>query len=335
MSQQPDTRKDGRVLEVDRLRVSIGNGLVAVRSVSFEVRRGESVGLVGESGSGKTLTCRAILGLLPETGEVDSGSILLGVGGSAVELTKARRATWNRVRGRRIAAVFQDPGSYLNPSLTIGHQIGEQLRVGGGLTRPEARARALELLTEVEIHDAANVYHRYPFELSGGMLQRINIAIGISLNPELLVADEATSSLDTVVQGEILDLLRRLRHSHHLALILVTHDLAVVAETCERVVVMYAGEVVESGRTQQVLADPQHPYTRALLSVASIGDWSRRQLPTIPGQLPAAGEELPGCRFSPRCRHSEPRCLEAPPPLAVINQDRVARCIRIGEFQHG
>src|SRR4051794_39387711 len=220
MPQQPE-----RTLQVDRLHVSVGDRLVAVRDVSFEIRRGESVGLVGESGSGKTLTCRSVLGLLPETGQVDRGSIRLGNGDSAVELTLARRGTWDRLRGTRIAAVFQDPASYLNPSLTIGHQVDEVLRVRGGLGRRAARERTHELLLEVGLHDAERVYHCYPFELSGGMLQRVVIAIAISLNPELLIADEATTALDTVVQAEVLELLQRLRRTHHLSLLLVTHDL--------------------------------------------------------------------------------------------------------------
>jgi peptide/nickel transport system ATP-binding protein len=317
------------MLQVEGLQVSVGDHLVAVRDVSFQLRRGESVGLVGESGSGKTLTCRSVLGLLPETGEVDRGSIVLGSGPDAVELTGARRGTWDKVRGTRVAAVFQDPASYLNPSLTIGHQVDEVLRVRGGLGRREARGRTVELLTEVGLHDAELVYHRYPFELSGGMLQRVIIAIAVSLNPELLIADEATTALDTVVQAEILELLQRLRRTHQLSLLLVTHDLAVVAETCERVLVMYAGEIVESGPTDQVLGDPQHPYTQALMGVASIGDWSRRTLDTIPGQPPAAGEELPGCRFAPRCRYAAPECVAGPIPLAAVGTDRASRCVRV------
>jgi peptide/nickel transport system ATP-binding protein len=317
------------MLRVHDLQVSVGDHLVAVRDVSFRIGRGESVGLVGESGSGKTLTCRSVLGLLPDTGQVDRGSIRLGASDSAVELTRARRSTWNQVRGTRVAAVFQDPASYLNPSLTVGHQVDEVLRVRGGLGRREAQERTLELLLEVGLHDAELVYHRYPFELSGGMLQRVTIAIAISLNPELLIADEATTALDTVVQAEILELLRRLRRTHGLSLLLVTHDLAVVAETCDRVLVMYAGEIVESGPTEQVLGDPQHPYTQALMGVASLGDWSRRTLDTIPGQPPAAGEEMPGCRFAPRCRYAAPECVAGAIPLTQVDRDRASRCVRV------
>jgi peptide/nickel transport system ATP-binding protein len=317
------------LLTVEGLRVSVGDGLTAVRDVSFTLARGESVGLVGESGSGKTLTCRSVLGLLPETVEVDAGRVTLG----GTDLTRARRSTWNKVRGTRLAAVFQDPASYLNPSLTVGHQVDEQLRVRGGLKRREARARTIELLTEVGIHDPELVADQYPFQLSGGMLQRVIIAIAISLNPELLIADEATTALDTVVQAEILDLLRRLRRTHQLILLLVTHDLAVVAETCDRVLVMYGGEIVESGPTAQVLGDPQHPYTRALMKVASLGDWSRRTLDTIPGQPPAAGEELPGCRFAPRCPYAAEQCVAGPVALRDVDGAREARCVRLGDLE--
>jgi peptide/nickel transport system ATP-binding protein len=323
-------RSEENTLTVDGLRVSVGDRLVAVDGVSFRIRRGESVGLVGESGSGKTLTCRAVLGLLPETGVLDAGTITFGDGAEAVDLTRARRTTWDRIRGARLAAVFQDPASYLNPSLTIGHQVIEQLRVRGGLDRSSARIRAVELLTEVGIHNAATVVHQYPFQLSGGMLQRALIAIAIACNPELLIADEATTALDPVVQSEVLALIRRLRQDHRLSLLLVTHDLAVVAENCERVLVMYAGQIVETGSTEQVLNDPQHPYTQALMSVASVGDWSQRTLETIPGQPPNAGEKMPGCRFAPRCRYSTSDCLNGTIALAPLPGDRSARCVRVG-----
>ena len=327
------SRSDPRVLAVDGLRVRVGGHVVAVDDVSFRIRQGESVGLVGESGSGKTLTCRAVLGLLPESGAVDAGTIRFGDGDAAVELTGAKRATWNRVRGARLAAVFQDPASYLNPSLTIGHQVVEQLRVQTGMSRPAARERAVELLTEVGIHRAEAVVHQYPFQLSGGMLQRALIAIAIACNPELLIADEATTALDTVVQAEVLALIRRLRRVHRLSLLLVTHDLAVVAENCERVLVMYAGQIVETGPTERVLNDPRHPYTQALMRVASVGDWSHRTLETIPGQPPVAGEPMPGCRFAPRCPYATADCVAGPVAITELADGRTARCVRVQERQ--
>ncbi|SDE07502.1 ABC transporter ATP-binding protein [Nocardioides lianchengensis] len=321
-----------RVLDVRDLQVSVGDHLVAVQDVSFQIGRGEAVGLVGESGSGKTLTCRAVLGLLPTTGEIDHGRIVLGDGADAVELTGARRSTWDQVRGVRLGAVFQDPASYLNPSLTVGHQLAEQLRVKAGLSRAAAHRRSVELFTEVGLHEPESVFHQYPHELSGGMLQRVLIAISVSCEPELLIADEATTALDVVIQAEILELLRRLRETHGLSLLLVTHDLAVVAETCERILVMYGGQVVESGPTAEVLGDPQHPYTRALMDVATIGNWERRTLDVIPGQPPAAGERMPGCRFAPRCRYAAAACVAGPVPLVDLETEgRSARCARLGE----
>lgn len=319
------------VLEVVDLQVSVGDHLVAVHDVSLAIGRGESVGLVGESGSGKTLTCRAVLGLLPATGEVDRGRIVLG----GTDLTEATRRTWNDVRGSRLGAVFQDSASYLNPSLTVGHQLAEQLRVKAGLSKRAAHERAVELFGEVGLHDPASVFHQYPHELSGGMQQRVLIAIAISCEPELLIADEATTALDVVVQAEILALLRRLRATHGLSLLLVTHDLAVVAETCERILVMYGGQVVESGTTEEVLARPRHPYTQALMGVATIGTWERRALEVIPGQPPAAGEEMPGCRFAPRCRWATEACTSGPVPLVDLGEGRSARCVRVHDVLDG
>jgi peptide/nickel transport system ATP-binding protein len=331
MPSSPRDLRTERVLSVSGLQVSVGDHLVAVDDVSFEIGRGESVGLVGESGSGKTLTCRAVLGLLPATGEVDRGQIILGAGDRELELTGAERSTLDQVRGTRLGAVFQDPASYLNPSLTVGHQLDEQLRVKRGLSRSAARERTIELFTEVGLHQPGDVYHQYPHQLSGGMLQRVLIAIAVSCEPELLIADEATTALDVVIQAEILELLRRLRRTHSLSLLLVTHDLAVVAETCERILVMYGGQIVESGPTEEVLGNPQHPYTRALMDVATIGNWQRRTLEVIPGQPPAAGEQMPGCRFAPRCRYAVATCVAGPVELSDLGGGRSARCVRLAD----
>jgi peptide/nickel transport system ATP-binding protein len=335
MSSQPEHQPDHRsrrTLEVVDLQVSVGDHLVAVQDVSFTIGRGESVGLVGESGSGKTLTCRAVLGLLPATGQVDRGRIVLGDGPDTVELTGAKRGTWDRVRGLRLGAVFQDPTSYLNPSLTVGHQLAEQLRVKRRLSRRDAHARSVELFAEVGLRDPAGVFHQYPHELSGGMLQRVLIAIAVSCEPELLIADEATTALDVVIQAEILGLLRRLRETHQLSLLLVTHDLAVVAETCERILVMYGGQIVESGTTDEVLRNPRHPYTQALMGVATIGNWQRRKLDVIPGQPPAAGVEMPGCRFAPRCAYASARCVDGAVPLTDLGDGRAARCVLVDDL---
>ncbi|WP_063737137.1 ABC transporter ATP-binding protein [Streptomyces sp. RTd22] len=335
-----ERRPAGPALSVDGLEVTVGGQTKAVRGVSFTLARGEAVGLVGESGSGKSLTCRSILGVLPAGCEISEGRIGLGAradgdadgdarnDGAPTELTALTRTQWDAVRGRRLAAVFQDPASYLNPSLTVGRQLAEQLRVGGGLSRAAAHARAVDLFAAVGLHRPGEVFHQYPDELSGGMLQRILIAIAVSLEPELLIADEATTALDVVIQAEILELLGRLRAERGLALLLVTHDLAVVAEQCDRILVMYAGEIVEDGPTADVLAAPAHPYTEALLKVASIGTWGRRELDVIPGRPPETGTESSGCRFADRCAYATAQCTTEPIALRAVADARRARCLR-------
>ncbi|MDN3356383.1 ABC transporter ATP-binding protein [Actinomadura sp. DC4] len=311
------------LLRVGGLHVTVGGGgAEAVHDVSFTVHRGEAVGLVGESGSGKTLTCRSILGVLPKGCEVSAGTIDL----AGVELTGLTRRGWDAVRGRTLGAVFQDPASYLNPSITVGHQLTESLQVAAGLPRATARTRAAGLLHSVGLRDPENVYHRYPDELSGGMLQRVLIAIAIGGEPDLLIADEATTALDVVVQAEVLDLLAQLRAERGLSLLLVTHDLAVVAETCDRVLVFYAGELVESGPTEQVLRAPAHPYTEALLRLAAPGS-----VEVLPGQPPPVGAQPPGCRFADRCPYAGDRCTAGPVALRQAGGGRAARCVRVEE----
>ncbi|WP_189714243.1 ABC transporter ATP-binding protein [Streptomyces phaeofaciens] len=233
-----------------------------VHGVSFDLTPGKALGIVGESGSGKTLTCRAALGILPPPFEVTAGTVEID-GTPIAELTPRQ---WTELRGTTISAVFQDPASYLNPSLRVGAQIAEVLRVKKGLTRREARARSVELLRSVRLRDPELVHGQYPYELSGGMLQRVLIAAAIAAGPRILIADEATTALDVTVQAEILDLLEDLRERTGLALVVVSHDLAVVAQLCDEVLVMRGGEVVEQGPTSQVLHNPQHPYTRLLIA---------------------------------------------------------------------
>ncbi|MDY0910201.1 ABC transporter ATP-binding protein [Microbacterium sp. CFBP9034] len=250
------------ILRVDDVRIRHRHtGEEVVHGVSFELRRGHVVGIVGESGSGKTLTCRAVLGILPRLFEVSGGRIEV-LGRDAATLT-ARE--WTELRGTSITAVFQDPGSYLNPSIPVGAQIAEAIRVKRHVRRREAKARALRLLSDVRLRDPERVYRSYPHELSGGMLQRVLIASAISLDPQILIADEVTTALDVTVQAEILDLLLDLRAEHGLSLIVVSHDLAVVAQTCDEVLVLREGTVVEHGPTAEILFDPSHDYTKLLI----------------------------------------------------------------------
>ncbi|MGM1016886.1 MAG: ABC transporter ATP-binding protein [Actinomycetota bacterium] len=250
------------VAEVSNLVVTAADGTELVHGVNVSVRPGEALGIVGESGSGKTLTCRALLGILPAGVSVGSGSVSIG----GVDLTHASEREWRRVRGTRVAAVFQDPASYLNPAIPVGAQLVETLRVTAGLPRARATARARELLDDLGIRRVDLVLRQRVAELSGGMLQRVLIAMALAADPEVLIADEATTALDVTVQAELLELLHTLRVERDLALILVSHDLAVVAQVCERVQVFRDGRVVEGGATTRVLRAPGHPYTRELLT---------------------------------------------------------------------
>ncbi|MGP3776572.1 ABC transporter ATP-binding protein [Streptomyces sp. SDT5-1] len=254
-----------------------------VHGVGFDLTPGTTVGIVGESGSGKTLTCRAALGILPPYFEVTHGRVALD-GTDTATLTAKE---WTRLRGTTIAAVFQDPASYLNPSIRVGAQLAEVLRVKKGLKRREARERAVELLRAVHLRDPERSYGQYPHELSGGMLQRVLIATAIAAEPRVLIADEATTALDVTVQAEILDLLADLRDRTGLALVVVSHDLAVVAQLCDEVLVMKEGTVVEQGPTREVLHAPRHAYTRLLIAEHEL--YGIERFRTATPAAPAAG----------------------------------------------
>jgi peptide/nickel transport system ATP-binding protein len=321
------------LLDVKDLRVSVGvgrqpeqAGIEALHGVSFTVGRGETVGLVGESGSGKTLACRSILGVLAAGCRIDSGSVDF----DGTDLLGLDRRGWDRVRGSRIAGVFQDPASYLDPSLTVGHQLSEQLRVKLGRGRREAHAEAVDLFAAMGLYRPDRVYHQYPHELSGGMVQRVLIAMAVSCDPELLIADEATTALDVTIQAEVLELLKKLQAERGLSILAVSHDLATIAELCDRVLVFYAGELVEAGATEQVLGEPAHPYTEALLRVASVGNWERRKLEVIPGNPPAVGTQHRGCGFADRCTLAVDRCRDR--PIDLLQRDgRSVRCVRAND----
>jgi peptide/nickel transport system ATP-binding protein len=259
-SEERATATSTPLLTVTNLRVSTA-ATDLVRGVTLEVPRRGSLGIVGESGSGKSLTCRSILGILPPGLTVAGGSIHF----DGIDLSALSYNDWLPLRGNRIAAVFQDPASYLNPSISVGKQLVEVLRIKSGLGKRAAFTRAIELFTSMGLRDPEAVFWQYPFELSGGMLQRVLIAIALSGDPDLLIADEATTALDVTVQAEVLDVLSDLKNSRDLALILVSHDLAVVAQVCDTVIVMKDGEIVEAGPTDRVLRNPQHPYTQLLV----------------------------------------------------------------------
>jgi peptide/nickel transport system ATP-binding protein len=312
------------LLCLDDLHVSVHNGAAtAVRGVSLRVRPGEIVGLVGESGSGKTLTCRATLGVLPPGCAVERGTVSFG----GVDVTSLSRRDWERLHGSHLGAVFQDPASYLNPAIAVGPQLTEVLRVKLGLGRRAAHRRALELFEAVGLRQPERVFHQIPAELSGGMLQRVMIAIAISCDPQLLVADEPTTALDVTIQAEVLELLQQLRDERGLAVLFVSHDLAVITQLCDRIVVFYAGEIVESGSAEEITQRPQHPYTQALLRVASVGDFRRRELEVIAGQAPRVGEDIAGCRFAARCPVAVPECWAGPVRSVSVGDQHQVRCV--------
>jgi peptide/nickel transport system ATP-binding protein len=317
-----------QVLGLEDLHVTVHDGAAtALRGVSLAVHAGEIVGLVGESGSGKTLTCRAALGVLPPGVAVARGKITFG----GDDITDLSRRGWERLHGSHIGAVFQDPSSYLNPNLTVGSQVTEVLRVKRGLTRAKAHEKAVELLTSVGLRQADRVFHQIPGELSGGMLQRVMIAIAISCDPELLIADEATTALDVTIQAEIIELIKDLRDRAGLAVLFVSHDLAVIRELCDRVIVFYAGEVVEAGPVAEIIERPRHPYTQALLRVASVGDFRRRELEVIPGQPPHVGAQITGCRFAERCPAAVDACRAGDIALTRLGPVHEARCVRVND----
>ncbi|ADB51367.1 ABC transporter ATP-binding protein [Conexibacter woesei] len=288
----------------------------AVRGLSYDVCQGEAVGLVGESGSGKSVSALAVLGLLPRrTARIAAGSIRLR-GDELVGLGEKRLRA---LRGAVVSLIFQDPLSSLNPVLTIGRQITEQLEAHGRAEGAAARARAVELLEQVGIPDAPRRVDQHPHELSGGMRQRAMIAMALSCEPALLIADEPTTALDVTIQAQILELLAELRETLGMSLLLITHDLGVVAGFTDRVAVMYAGRIVEQGPTEPLLARPAHPYAQGLLaSIPRLDRPRQAQLTPIPGVPPNLGAEIAGCPFRPRCAHAVERCAAADPPLEPL-----------------
>jgi peptide/nickel transport system ATP-binding protein len=319
--------RDRSGLVIENLTVAFGERrLEAISRLSLEVAPGEALGLVGESGSGKSLTVRAILGILPDDATV-SGRITFQ-GTSLLDLTPQ---AMQRLRGSGIAMIFQDPMSSLNPVLRVGDAIAQVVQSHSPASRADAKARAVDLMVRVGIRDAALRASSYPHEFSGGMRQRIMIAMVLAASPELLLADEPTTALDVVVQAEILRLIGELRRSEGMGLILVSHDLAVVASMCARIAVMYAGEIVEEGATLDVLKRPRMPYTAGLLASTRRRKGERR-LPAIPGSPPPLGERPASCRFAPRCPLAIARCREAPVALEEVEPGHTARCVRAREI---
>jgi peptide/nickel transport system ATP-binding protein len=319
------------LLAVHDLRVSFpteAGPARAVDGVSFTVHAGETVALVGESGCGKTLTALSLLRLMPSGAHLAPSSRVEFDGADILSLPERALRS---LRGDRIAMIFQEPMTALNPVLTVGDQVAEVVRVHTTARAREAWGRAVEMLALVGIPDAATRAHQYPHELSGGMRQRVMIAMALMLEPALVIADEPTTALDVTIQAQILELLRTMRERSGMALLLITHDLGVVAEMASRVLVMYAGEVVEEAPVALLFASPGHPYTEGLLAAVPTLDMSRERLRTIPGTVPPPTDWPPGCRFRDRCAHAWERCETDAPPLVQLGPAHRVRCHLVQE----
>jgi oligopeptide/dipeptide ABC transporter ATP-binding protein len=312
------------VVDVKNLTISVPHGrgrANVVQDVSFSIGPRGTVGLVGESGSGKTMTSLAIMGLLPAAARVESGQILL----DGEDLLAMSPRGLQRMRGKKMAMVMQDPMTALDPSFTVAEQLGEPLRQHRGLRGRSLRSAIVKSLEQVHLSAAADRLNQYPHQLSGGMRQRVTSAIALAGEPRLLIADEPTTALDVTTQAHYLQLLRELQETTGFALLLVAHDLLLVRHVCERVIVMYAREVVEEGTADQVFTSPQHPYTRALLGAIPVMH-DQMQLTVIEGQAPGPGEVGSGCRFASRCEFARDVCRVKAPSLTMREDGRQARC---------
>jgi oligopeptide/dipeptide ABC transporter ATP-binding protein len=314
------------LLTVRALRVSFAtdDGVVrAVDDVSFGLAEGEVLAIVGESGSGKSVTAQTLLGLTRAPNAVIAGSVSF----RDRDLTGLSDEEWQDIRGEHVAMVFQDPMTSLNPVYRVGEQIVEMIRAHRDVSRAEAQTRAIELLRSVGIPNAERRVRDYPHEFSGGMRQRVMIAMALSLEPEILIADEPTTALDVTIQAQILRLIDALNTERHLAVLLITHDLGVVAEVADRVLVMYAGQVVEDATVEEIFYDPQHPYTWGLFgSLAPLDQPPHTRLPQIAGSPPSLLDTPSGCRFAPRCPHAFDQCAESPPLTEGAGGGHLDRC---------
>jgi oligopeptide/dipeptide ABC transporter ATP-binding protein len=296
--------------------------LSAVRGVTFSVDRKETLCIVGESGCGKSITSLSIMGLLPKNGEISEGSINF----EGKDLTKLNQKELRQLRGNKISMIFQEPMTALNPVFTVGFQIREPLIIHQRLSKREAYNRSIELLKQVGIPYPEKRINQYPHELSGGMRQRVMIAIALACNPSLLIADEPTTALDVTIQAQILDLINDLKEELGMGVVMVTHDMGVVAEVADRVMVMYAGEKIEEGTVDTIFNNPQHPYTRGLLKSVPNVDDREHKLDPIPGSLPNLNEKIDGCRFHQRCEFATDKCRDQAPTTFRLENDHFVKC---------
>ena len=319
--------KNDVILEVENLQTHLGSREGTVKAVSgstFQVNKGETLGIVGESGCGKTMTALSIMGLVPpQLGGVVGGSIVL----DGEDLAQMQDAEIRKRRSTKMGMIFQDPATSLNPTMKVGPQIAETLQIHMGLDEKTARTRVVQLLDRVGIPSPATRYYEYPFQFSGGMRQRVMIAIALSCNPMLLIADEPTTALDVTVQAQLLELVKELQKEEGMSVIWITHDLGVVAELCDRVAVMYAGYIVETGSADDIFFKPKHRYTSSLLkSLPTMDKRSADELASIPGIVPSLANLKPGCPFMNRCDSAVDKCAEDNPVLEEMGKNHMAAC---------
>jgi oligopeptide/dipeptide ABC transporter ATP-binding protein len=296
--------------------------LPAVRDVSFSIQKGETLCIVGESGCGKSITSLSVIGLLPSNGKITSGEVLFE--GNPIHNLSAEKM--RQIRGNKISMIFQEPMTALNPVLTIGFQIREPLMLHHKLSKSEATKQGIELLKQVGIPYPEKRMNQYPHELSGGMRQRVMIAIALSCNPGLLIADEPTTALDVTIQAQILDLMNDLKSKYNMGVMMITHDMGVVAEVADRVMVMYAGKKVEEGNVEEIFENPKHPYTIGLLNSVPNVDDPNFELEPIPGTLPSLSEQITGCRFHARCKFATDICRSQEPPVFSVTDTHKVSC---------
>lgn len=324
---------DSKLLSVKDLTVAFETArgrIKAVDGLSFDIAAGESLGIVGESGSGKSVTSLAVMGLLPPQAIVTAESMVFQNRGQSEDLLNLSEASKRKLRGGQMAMIFQDPMTSLNPCYTVEFQVSEVIKKHHALSRHEVDQKVLALLEQVGIPDAKSRLKAFPHELSGGMSQRVMIAMAVASAPKLLIADEPTTALDVTIQAQILELLHQLREEHDMALILITHDIGVVSQYTEKLMVMYAGQAVERGATVEVMSKPSHPYTEGLLASLPRHDQGlefRSALPSIPGMVPDLAHRPRGCQMSPRCQYVEERCRAQEPPM-IQRSNRWSKCVK-------
>lgn len=326
MAERKLENKSSNLLEVNNLEVSFftyAGEVKAVRGISYQLKPGEVLGIVGESGSGKSVSSYALMGIIPEPGRVIGGNILF----DGRDITKLNEKELLKIRGKDIGMIFQDPMTSLNPVFTVGNQINEALKKHTAMNKAERKARMIELFRLVGINQPEKRIHQYPHEFSGGMRQRVMIAMALACNPKLLIADEPTTALDVTIQAQIIELMKELRSKINMSIIFITHDLGVIADVCDKVAVMYAGTIVETGSIDQIFYEPKHPYTWGLLkSMPKINAVGHERLVPIEGNPVDLIHPPKGCAFAPRCGHCMKICMEKVPPVYSLSEGHDTHC---------